>query len=299
MGTAQTTSQTPKDILIGSVRFEYSTDNGSSFTNVGVGDAFAFTEEITPLDSAPDNGETPDILKGIASQTATITGNLWEYNLTKINALRGGVDTLSSVASSLVEDNDQVVASGDWSYNVPITLSGQNQDGTIPTINSIVGSTDTTPFVLLTDYTTLKQADGQWAVVILDSVSLTTESQSITIDTDYTPSASTSLSTGGLSDMTPVWIRLTNRVADVADATDAAANSGISLNDAIYRKTLYDFYYCTVNAGDSSSFVSKDETSPQVPYALSMMAKNKPGRTLGDQLKKVTKSIELQSAVTI
>ena len=298
MGTAQTTTQNPKDILIGSVRFEYSTDNGSSFTNVGVGDTFAFTEEITPLDSAPDNGETPNILKGIASQTSTITGNLWEYNLTKINALRGGVDTLSSVASSLVEGAEQTIASGDWHFNVPIVLSGQNQSGAIPTINSVTLGTDGA-IVLLTDYTTLKQADGQWAIVILDSVDVTTEAQSVVIDTDYTPSASTSLSTGGLSDMTPVWVRLTNRVADVADATDAAANAGISLNDAIYRKTVYDFYYCTVNAGDSSSFVSKDETAPQVPYALSMMAKNKPGRTLGDQLKKVTKSIELQSDVTI
>ena len=298
MGTAQTSVQSSKDINIGSVAFFYSTNNGSTFTNVGVGDSFAFTEEITPLDSAPDNGETPDNLKGVASQTATITGNLWEYNLTKINAMRGGIDILSSVASSLVSSAEQEVASGDWSYNVPIVLSGQNQSGAIPTINSVTGGTDGA-LVLLTDYTTLKQADGQWAIVILDSVDVTTEAQTITINTDYTPSASESLSTGGLSDMTPVWIRMINRVAAVADATDAAANSGVSEGDAIYRKTVYDFYYCTVNAGDSSSFVSKDETSPQVPYALSLLAKNKPGRELGDQLKKVTKSIELQSSVSI
>jgi len=298
MGTAQTSVQSPKEITIGSVAAFYSTDSGSSYVNVGLGDSFAYAEEITALDSAPDNGETPVNLKGIGGQNVTITGNLWEYNLLKIDAIRGGIDTYSTVASALVEGNEQTVASGSWHYNVPIVLEGQNQAGTIPTINSVTLGTNGA-IVLLTDYVTLKMPGGEWAIAILDSATVTTEAQSVVIDTDYTPSASSSLSTGGLTDITPIWWRFINRVAAIADATDAAANAGVALNAAIYRKTVYDFYSCTVNAGSGQTFIGKDETAPQVVYALSLLARNDAARTAGDQLYVVTKSIELQSAVTI
>ena len=298
MATIQTTAKSPKSIKIGSVAAFYSTDNGSNFTNVGLGDGFAFTEEMTALDSSPDNGIAPDILRGIATQTATITGNLWEYDLTKLNAIRGGIDVLSSVASSLVSGEVQTVSSGDWSYDVPMTLSGQNQSGLVPTINSVAGATDGA-LVLNTDYFVIKLPTGDWAISITDSVTVTTEAQDIEIDTDYTPSASTTLSTGGLSSMTPIWWRFINYVADIADTTDAAANAGISVDDKIYRKTTFDFYSCTVNAGDAMTFKSKDDTAPQDPYVLSLLAEIDPDRsTLGDQLKAVKFDIVLQSSVT-
>lgn len=298
MGTVQATAKSPKSIKIGSVAAFYSTDSGGSFTNVGLGDGFAFTEEMTALDSAPDNGIAPDNLRGIANQTAIITGNLWEYDLTKLNAIRGGIDILSSVASSEVSGAEQTIASGDWSFDIPITLSGQNQSGLIPTINSVTLGTDG-PIILLTDYTTLKQPDGTWAIVIIDSTTVTTEDQDVVINTDYTPSASTTLTTGGLSAMTPIWWRFRNLVPSVADATDAAANAGISVDDKIYRQTIYDFYSCTVNGGDAATFKSKDDTSPEVPYVLSLMAEIDPDRaTLGDQLKSVKFDIVLQSSIT-
>ncbi len=298
MGTVQATTQAPKTIKIGSVAAFYSTDSGGSFTNVGLGDGFAFTEEMTPLNSAPDNGIAPDILRGLANQTATITGNLWEYDLTKLNAIRGGIDNLTSVASTLVEGAAQTIASGDWAYDVPIIMSGQNQSGLIPTINSVTLGSDGA-IVLLTDYTTLKQPDGNWAIVIIDSVTVTTEAQTVVIDTDYTPSKSTTLTTGGLSSMTTIWWRFINYVADIADAVDAAANAGISAADAIYRRTTYDFYSCTVNGGDAATFKNKDDTSPEVPYVLSLMSEIDTNRaTLGDQLKSVKFDIVLQSDIT-
>jgi len=287
MATNQTTAQLPKTIKIGSVAAYYSTDSGGSFTNVGVGDGFAFTEEMTPLDSSPDNGIAPDILRGIATQTATITGNLWEYDLTKLNAIRGGIDVLSTVASSLVSGEVQTIVSGDWAFDVPIILAGQNQSGLVPTINSVTLGTDGA-IVEDTDYAVIKMPTGDWAISIRDSVTVTTEAQTVAIDTDYTPAASTTLSTGGLSSMNPIWWRFVNLVADKADAADAAANAGISLNAAIYRKTTFDFYSCTVNAGDAMTFKSKDDTAPQNPYVLSLLAEIDPDRvTLGDQLKAV------------
>ena len=293
MATNQTTAQNPNDIIIGSAKAEYSTDNGNSFVNVGIGDTFAFTEDITPLDSSPDNGTAPNNLKGVASQKGTVSGNLWEYVLSKINAIRGGIDLLTTVASSLVSGEVQTVASGDWSYDIPITLAGQNQSGLVPTINSVTLGTDGA-IVEDTDYSVVKNPNGSWAIAIRDSATVTTEDQTVAIDTDYTPSASETLSTGGLSSMTPIWWRFTNLVPDIADAADAAANAGISEDDQIYRRTIYDFYSCTVNAGDSSNFKSKDDTSPEVPYALSLLADLDDSRDLGDQLKRVKKDIILQ-----
>lgn len=299
MGTQQATAKSPKSIKIGSVSAFYSLDSGGSFTNVGLGDGFAFTEEMTALDSAPDNGIAPDILRGLANQTAVITGNLWEYDLTKLNAIRGGIDILSTIASSLVSGATQTIASGDWAFDIPIILDGQNQSGLVPTINSVTGGTDGA-LVLNTDYNVILNPDGNWAIAILDSVTVTTEAQAMVFDTDYTPSASTTLSTGGLSSMTPIYWRFVNLVADIADAVDAAANAGISTDDAIYRRTTYDFFSCTVNGGDAATFKNKDDTSPEVPYVLSLMAEIDTDRsTLGDQLKSVKFDIVLQSSITI
>lgn len=299
MATNQAVAESPKDIVIGSAAGFYSTDGGSNFVKVGLGDGWVFAEEITPLDVNPDNGVAPDILRGVASQKATIGGEFLEYDLSKLDAIRGGIDTYSIVASSLVSGAAETTDEGDWSYSIPITISGKNGSGAIPTINSVTGGTDGA-LVLDTDYTVSNiVSTNDWIIQIIDSATVTTESQDIVVNIDYTPAASETLSTGGLSSMTPIWWRFVNRVPDIADAADALANTALTAGDAIYRRTTYDFYSCTVNAGDSSNFKSKDDTSPQVPYVLSLLAEIDETRTLGDQLKSVKKELEKQSDITL
>lgn len=299
MALSQASVQDQKAVQIGSAAIFYSTDSGSSFTNLGVGDSFAYTEEITPLDAEPDNGVAPERADGVASQKVTITGNLWENNLTKIKAVRGGIDLLTTVASTLVSSAAQTIASGSWNYNVPVEITGQNSSGAAPTINSITGSVDGV-LVEDTDFFLQKDAStNKWSVVFIDSVTITTEAQNMVLDYDYTPAASTAVSTGGLTAASRIWIRMFNRTATVADAADAAANAGISEGDAIFDTVQYDFYYTIVNAGDSVTFPSKDDTNPVIKYALSIEGENDPTRTAGDQLFKKTKYLELQSSVTI
>ncbi len=296
MATNQTTVQNQKAVQIGSARIEYSTDSGSSFVNLGVGDTFAYTENITPLDARPDNGPTPDALDGIATQSANITGNLWEIQLAALNALRGGIDVLSSVASSPVTNFNQVVNSGNWAFDQPIFLTGQNASGASPTINSVTGSVDGAGAA--NDWTTTK-IGGFWYLVPKDGTNFTTESQNLTINSDYTPPASESLTSGGKTIAEKVWIRLYNRLVATADAADAAANAGINLGDAIYRTTRYDFYYCKVNVGIAQTFPSKDDTNPVVLTPIDMLAELDPNRSVGDQLFNLTRFIELQSSVTV
>jgi hypothetical protein len=296
MATNQTTVNDQKAVQVGSARVEYSEDNGSSFVNLGVGDSFAYVENITPLEARPDNGPTPDALDGIATQNVNVTGNMWEIKLAALNALRGGIDTLSSVASTLVSGASQLVAIGDWEFDKPILLTGQNSDGTVPTINSVTGSVDGAGAA--DDWTTVK-IGGEWYLIPKDGTNFTTENQTLTINTDYTPAASESLSSGGKTIANKVWIRLTNRLATTADAADAAANAGISEGDNIYRTTRYDFYYCKVNTGLAQTFPSKDDTNPVVLTPIDMLAELNADRAVGDQLFKVTRFIELQSSVTI
>ena len=176
MGLNQSSVQDQKAVQIGSAAMFYSDDNGSSFVNLGVGDSLAYTENITPLDASPDNGPTPDVLDGVAEQTATITANLWEQAYAKLEALRGGIDNLTTVASSPVAGATQLIAIGDWSFNAPIELLGQNSDGTVPTINSVTGSTDGAGAA--DDWTTMK-LDGKWYLIPLDGTNFTVESQTL------------------------------------------------------------------------------------------------------------------------
>jgi hypothetical protein len=102
MAVDQTTVQNPKSVIAGSVKMEISLNGGSSFTDLGVGDAFAYTENVTKLDQTPDNGQTPETLEGISEQTINVSGNLWEYDLQKLKNLRGGIDNFTSTAAGTI-----------------------------------------------------------------------------------------------------------------------------------------------------------------------------------------------------
>ena len=122
MAIDQTQVQDQKSVISGSVLMSYSTDSGTSFVNVGVGDSFTFTENITKLDQTPDNGPTPDKLEGISLQTVNISANLWEYNLSKLNAMRGGIDTYTSVATGTISGATQTIDKIVTGKSLPVYL---------------------------------------------------------------------------------------------------------------------------------------------------------------------------------
>lgn len=294
MAVDQTTVQNEKAVQLGSARIEYRDSRSvAPYTNLGVADTIAYTEEITALDQTPDNGATPDRALGVASQTVTLSFNLWETDQQNIAGIRSGIDLFTQVAGTVQTDVQQTVTSGSWSFNVPILLDGQNSDGTQPTIDSVTAATDGA-LVLNTDYF-VTEIDGQYYITVLDSVTVTTTAQNLTIQTDYTPAARDRRTTGGLTNQTPIEIRLTNRNPDTADAADAAANAGISLNDAIWRTTQYVFYRGTVSAGEAVTFPAETGTETIIRYPFEGTFLNDPTRTAGDQLFSVEKFIETRT----
>jgi len=77
---------------IGSVVMSISAYGASSFTDLGIGKGFGYTEAITSLSGDPDNGEEPDILQGVSKQSAEIRGSLWTQVWDNIKQMRGDID---------------------------------------------------------------------------------------------------------------------------------------------------------------------------------------------------------------
>jgi len=130
-----------------------------------------------------------------AQGTLTIYKDEWDISFNRVEVLTKavseivyGFDTFTDVAGALVSGATQVVASGDWVYDKLMIIENQNGDGSDVTVNSVTGGTDG-PLVLNTDYFVAQDALGNTCVYVIDSATVTTEAQTITIDYDYTPDA--------------------------------------------------------------------------------------------------------------
>lgn len=283
MGVNQTTTQNGKDISIGASAFHFSTNNGNSFINVGIANDITFSEDITKLDVAVNNGSKPKELKGIASQMYTVTGNFLENNLLNIDALRGGIDNTTTTTDTPVVAAPQTVDSGDWEYTKAFNLAFKMSSA--PSAVTVTGGTDGA-LVENTDFFVVKVNAYTWGVYVITGGAVTTEAQDLVLAVSYTPVITTTQTTGGGVEQDEIYVRLTNRTLSTADATDAA-QTGITLGDSIYRVREYHFYWGTVNVGNSQSFKDKDDTDPSLPYPFSAVFENDPDRDIKDQLGKV------------
>lgn len=283
MGLNQTSVLNEKSVVVGSAFVQYTLDNFGSFTGIGIADSIVLTETITPLDGEPDNGPKPRRADGVASQEVTTTFNMWESDLAKIAALRGGIDTIVQTAGTPVVGNSQVKASGDWAFDVPFELDGQNATGLAPTITSVTGSVDGI-LVTRTDYVLQKDnSTNRWSIIVADSVTVTTEVQTMTVLYDFTPAAITEVFTGGFVAADRIGIRLTNRTVDSADSV-VASELSISVGDNYWDVTEYDVFYCIVNVGETFTAKNKDDTSPTVVVPMGLIGESDPDRVDGKNL---------------
>lgn len=212
--------QTQKEDLsfAGGLSFEVSKDDGSSFEDMGIMDDGA---TITYNYDAPDvefgNKEDPD--RVVKNQTLAVApSNLLSFDTVSMEALSNGLLTRTAVAGTPVAGAVQNVAQGNWAFNKGILLTGQNADGTAPTINSVTGSIDGP--VGADDYD-LALLPGGWHLIPRDGTVFTTEAQSIAINTDYTPGEYSTLAAGTAAKvMAPVWVRLTHYTDSAKTAFD-------------------------------------------------------------------------------
>lgn len=98
MARSQNATQYKEAQHIGSVVLSISDYGETTYTELGIGEGFAYQETFTALDGRPDNGTKPDILNGIAEQMVEFTGTLWTLNWANIVKMRGNIDTVTTDA---------------------------------------------------------------------------------------------------------------------------------------------------------------------------------------------------------
>jgi len=212
----QTTVQDPKQIRQGQGMIEVGDDVGS-LVNLGAVDNVKFQETFETVDIISQSTGLIEVRK--RNHRCRLTFDQIEINLFNLETIRGDVDTYDTVAADPVENHPYVVGIGDWGYDEFIELDYQNGDASKITPDSVAGSVDGA-LVLDTDYFIVQDAAGKWGIVVLDSVTVTTLVQTITITYDYTPAANRYLSTGSESVViAPKVVRITSTDVDGNDLT--------------------------------------------------------------------------------
>lgn len=251
------------------LRAEVSIDNGSSWLDFGVlEDGATFTYDFDAPEIEKGNAADPPLIA--KNQTLTMAPselNSWDSEV--ISALSNGLISLTAIAGTPVAGGTQLVASGDWSFDKGIYLTGQNASGLAPTINSVTGSIDGAGTA--DDWDISEQAGG-WYLVPRDGTNFTTEVQTLTIDSDYTPAAMNELTAGSSSHvLESVWVRFTHH-----DTT--------ALTTYDFRITCYRVY---LNSGLAFTKLGAKSGNNYDTWTASMVAKRDSGLADGSQLFKI------------
>lgn len=188
--TFQTSVQNPAAIRLGSCKLEVE-DHPGAFTDmvdVGIlkGAKLVLTRESITIQ--PDNAPEVDVSDQITG--AEVTATLHEWTLATLEKL--GLGTVTPTTTTPVSGKTLVVASGAWDYSkfIPVT------DQPSASIASVAGSTNTA-LVDGTDYHVITDDEGVTGIVVLDSDTVTTDAQVLTITYGYTPIASKTIKLGG------------------------------------------------------------------------------------------------------
>lgn len=207
-------------------------DDAGSLVDIGSVRNVRFTGRQERIKVDSDNN-------GTILNKARITGVIefdWlePGHMTNLESLFKGLVTRSTTAGTLVEDAEQTVASGSWNYEKQIVIENQNNDLSEITINSVTLGTNGA-IVEGTDYTKVKDAaTGKWGIVIWDSATVTTESQSVVIDYDYTPAAAQVLTGGTSQTATARYVKITGPSEDSATTTrDITLDSAVAASDML------------------------------------------------------------------
>ena len=277
MSTYQNTALTQDpSLIIGSVKTEVATVFGGSYVNVGLGRSFGLEEQITPFSVQADNGSDP--IEGVAEHEVQLSMELLEHYVPTLDTIRGGIDLATVTAGVLVSGASQVVASGAWGYDDPHLVENQNGDGSELTINSVTGGTDGALVEGTDFFVGRRNLTGDTVVTIVDSVTVTTEAQTMTINYDYTPNASRNLSTGGLATISGRAYRMTN----------------IQIISAATKSRIIDVYTAFFQSGGvPATFQSDNADDPLTVIPIVSLGKLSAARTAGDQLFKITDEVAI------
>jgi len=195
--------------VLGSAKVEIAAYGSDTWYDLGYGEGVGWTEGFKTDEAIPDNSASLGIV--ILDQYADIDYSIWQPDFEALKLARGDMDTVTVIAGDAVSGHTQTVASGAWSYSGFIEFDGQNATGAAPTMDGthpVVGSVDS-DLAVDTDWELVK-VGGKWGIMVKDSTTVTTATQSLTLKYSYTPAASVEFTSGGASVPGFLKLRLTN-----------------------------------------------------------------------------------------
>lgn len=207
MAVKQTVVKKANAIRFGSGKFEVSSDNWGSAKDLGAMRNIIFEETWDELIVKSDNAG--DVLVGIRNQKAALVGDLMEFDLEKMDLMRGQVDVYTEPTGDAVPDYEQTVLAGSWAFNKFIPLTGQMAAKTLIEVTSVTPSVHVA-LEVLTEYDNVL-VNGVSGITVTDHETtplLLTEN--LVIKYTYTPAAHKLLKSGGLFTMTAIQARVTN-----------------------------------------------------------------------------------------
>lgn len=194
---AQTTVQESNTIRFGSGVLEVGNSVGT-LVNLGAMRGIEFEEswEVTKIMS--DNAG--EILRRIKDHVASVAGELMEINLENLALIRGGLDDYDTVAAAEVTVAAEPVT---LVGTRAVRLANKQGDGSECSTITIAAKTRNTDFVVSVDsagYTTIARISGAGIG----------DGDTVNVGYKYTPNASKTLTSGGLSTISPKVVRITN-----------------------------------------------------------------------------------------
>lgn len=253
----QNTVQNSNTIRFGSGKLEVGADVGS-LVNLGAMRGIKFSEEFDVVEIETDN--TAPITVGIKNHTASVEGELVEINLTNLNTIRGGIDTLTNVATTPVAvTNEAHTLSG----IIGARLDHKNGAGTIVTSITVTDSDDNAA-VQNTDYVLYLDSEGYTCIARVAASTVITDGDGVKVDYTYTPNSAVMLSSGGKTTITAKVVRITNTNEDGDD----------------FRITVYS----AKNQKGIELELQGDDSDDVATVAISLKGVCDSSRTAGDQL---------------
>lgn len=262
MAEFQTTIQDVGAILRGSGLVEISPVMAIPvWKNAGAIQGLSWAED--PFEVNAEENDNTDSEDRLSKQDGKVAFTMMEPISDEINTLlRGSLDTRTVVAGILVAGETDVLASGEWDTDNFYPILNQNGDGSIIAINSVVGSADgplSEDEALAGDYALVKNPSGIYGIILRDvaiAPVLTTIVQNITIDYDYTPTASVLTQSGNKTELTKFMVRITTK------------------NDG--NTYIVSFYYSNLSSGKNFEYKKDDDEDRRLGLPVEIACKQLP-----------------------
>lgn len=256
----QTTVTHEDSIMFGSAKFEIG-DTVDALEDLGAMMGITVAEKYDLVKYTTDNAG--ELQRYIKNHTVSVSGDLLEVVLSKLNAIRGGLDTYSTSTASpvSVSAEEHTLTGTTW-----VRLDYKNGAGTEVGSITVVNASDSAA-TRNTDYIIGVDSDGWTCIARVSGSAVIATGTVAKVSYTYTPLAGAYIKTGGKVTITPKVVRLTN--------TNAAGK--------VFRITVYK----ASNSEGITLNLQPDDADRPNSIRVTMEGVCDTDRTLGDQLMEI------------